>query len=73
MSEIEVPRHPPYTIKQFAIGANASRSYIYSLPEDLHPRWAKIKGRRFIMETPLQWLERVAALDGPKKREGSHA
>jgi len=58
---IEVPQYPPYTMKQFSIGANISRSYLYNLPEDMRPRWAKIKGRRFIIESPIQWLERIEA------------
>ena len=63
MDKTEIPKRPPYTMKQFSIGVNASRSFLYNLPEDMHPRWAKIKGRRFITETPLEWIERIAARD----------
>ena len=61
--KIEIPQRPPYTMKQFSIGANISRSYIYNLPEDMRPQWAKIGGRRFIMESPIEWLKRISAHD----------
>ena len=63
MSKTEIPQCPPFTVEQFLAGANVSRSYLYSLREDKRPRWAKINGKRFIMETPLQWLERISARD----------
>ena len=56
MSKTEIPQCPPFTVEHFLAGANVSRSYLYGLREDKRPSWAKINGKRVIMETPLQWL-----------------
>lgn len=63
MNRIEIPQHPPFTVEQFLAGANVSRSFLYGLPEDKRPRWAKINGKRLLLESPMQWLERIAARD----------
>ena len=61
MNRIEIPQHPPFTVEQFLDGANISRSFLYGLSEDKGPRWTKINGKRILLESPMQWLERIAA------------
>jgi hypothetical protein len=38
-----------------------TRAFIYGLPENQKPRTVKIGRRRFVLETPQEYLERMAA------------
>ena len=50
-----------HDVNEFAAQLGASRSFVYSLPPELQPKSVKIGRRRFYIESPPDYLQRIAA------------
>ena len=56
------------SVETFVKEAGISRATLYALIPECAPRFTKIGGKRLIIESPADWLERIAAAGGAKTR-----
>ena len=63
-------RHNPaiepagYAIARWAPAAGISKALFYTLPDNVRPRSVTVGARRIIIESPADWLKRIADRGG---------
>jgi len=62
MSNLIATARAGYPVRKWLAETSISRSYLYALPPEQQPRSVKLGRRRIIIETPGDWLKRIAEL-----------
>lgn len=63
---ISPPSKPEFNLSSWCKAIGCTRAFIYELPPEKQPRTVKIGRRRFVIETPREYLERMASVQEGK-------
>ena len=67
MAEQKLPEFVALRAREFFANSPIARNTEYTLPQEQRPRSIRVGGTRVFLETPSDWLKRIAAAQEERK------